>query len=401
MNTNKITCSGKPAKNGKNGWNFVLQSKKLEAIGSFASALAHDFNNILAHIRSSAQFLMTAHDKASEEYRTLKEVEDQVVRGSELTKQILLFTRASTGRAGYINVNSYIKSITKLLNRIMPKNIRITTDLNAPDVNIRMKPCEFEQILMNLAINARDAMPGGGAIKIAVSIVVRDKTTPPNVPALKPGKYIRIGVTDTGSGIPKKMISKIFDLFYTSKSKNGGTGLGLSIVYAIVRRRHGYIQVASTPTVGTTMTLYFPCRVARPTRNKDAEKNINKDFLIGNETILIIDDEELLAKSTARFLERYGYRTLTANDGQTGLDLFNQHEKQINLVLLDMELPKIDGPDCLKKILAVNPAAKVILLTAHFIKPGEWDPIAAGAKAFVQKPFDSNELLRKIRSILN
>lgn len=386
--------------NYKKGWNFAFQSKKLEAIGSFASGLAHDFNNILAHIRSSTQFLMTAHDQASEEYKTLKEVEDQVVRGSELTKQILMFTRASTGRAGYISVHNYIKSITKLLHRIMPKNIKIIIDLSDTEVNIRMKSCEFEQILMNLVINARDAMPRGGAIKIATAIVAWDQNNLPTVPNAKPGKYMQIKVSDQGIGISSKIISKVFDLFYTSKAKNGGTGLGLSIVYAIVRRRRGYIQVASAPSVGTTMTLFFPCRLTRQTKNKETGKNINQDLLIGNETILIIDDEELLAKSTTRFFERYGYHTLIANDGQTGLELFNQHKKQIDIVLLDMELPKIDGPACLEKMLAISPDVKVIFLTAHFIKSKVWDPIKAGAKAFVQKPFDSNELLRQIRSIL-
>ena len=387
--------------NHKKGWNFAFQSKKLEAIGSFASGLAHDFNNILAHIRSSTQFLMTAHDKASEEYKTLKEVEDQVVLGSELTKQILQFTKASTGRAGYISVHNYIKSIANLLDRIMPKNVKIFIELADPGVSIRMKACEFEQILMNIVINARDAMPLGGAVKIATALVIWDQKNPPPMPNAKPGKYIQIKVSDEGIGISSKIISKIFDLFYTSKSKSGGTGLGLSIVYAIVRRRRGYIQVESTPAVGTTITLFFPCRQIRRARVKKTKKP-DQDLLIGDETILVIDDEALLAKSTARFLERYGYRTLIANDGQAGWELFKQQKKQIDVVLLDMELPKLDGPDCLERMLKVAPDAKVILLSGHFIKPGEteWDPIKMGAKAFVQKPFDSNELLREIRSLL-
>jgi len=177
--------------------------------------------------------------------------------------------------------------------------------------------------------------------------------------------------------------------------------LGLTIVYAIVRRRRGYIQVASTPSIGTTFTLFFPCRAARHVKDeKTSENHIKRDFLIGGETILIIDDEELLAKSTSRFLERYGYRTLIATDGQAGLELFNRHRKQIDVVLLDMELPKIDGPTCLAKMMKSAPDVKVIFLTAHFIKTMKWDPTKAGAKALIQKPFDSNELLRQIRDVL-
>lgn len=385
--------------NNKKSWGVTLQSKKMEAIGSLASGLAHDFNNILTHIRSSTQLLMLSHDESSEDYETLKEIENEVIRGAELTKQLLLFSKPSEGRTGIISVNEHIRTIYKLLKRINPKNIRITLDLADVKTLIRIRPTEFEQILINLAINARDAMPEGGTLKIATSIVAWNQSTPGPVPNAKHGRYIQIDMADTGTGITSGALSKIFDPFYTSKGKNDGTGLGLTIVYAIVHRCKGHILVDSTPSVGTTITLFLPCRIAVQ-QKVQKEEAVKDKPLGGNETILIVDDEPLITKSTARFLERYGYHILTAFDGKAGLKLFKNHKNEVDVVLLDLELPKMDGFKCLEKMLITNPGIKVITLSAHFIKLTGQNPTEMGAKAFIQKPFDSNELLSTIRSIL-
>ncbi len=381
----------------KQTWQLFLQSKKMEAIGSLASGLAHDFNNILSSIQASAQFLHTREGFSKEEIEAIADIENRVICGAEVVKQLLSFSKPGPGNSGATLLNQRIQMLRRLLKRITPRNIVISLALPDDEHSVKMSASELDQILMNLVINARDAMPDGGAIVVKVQTVNCTTACPIPVPNARHGRYAQIEVSDTGKGIPARNISKIFDPYFSSKHGNGGTGLGLAIVYSIIQRHKGYIMVSSKQGMGTTFTIFLPARRASQ-KQADCSVASHEALLGGGETILLVDDEPIIAKSTAHFLERYGYHTITASDGKNALTEFGKHINLINVVLLDLELPEMDGLECLRRMLAIAPETRVIAMSGHFIRPDVWDPMKAGAKAFLQKPFDLNNLLKAIRA---
>jgi len=377
----------------------LLQFRKMEAVGSLTSGLAHDFNNILTGICSATQLLLLGRNESSCDYDTLKDIENEALRGAELTKQLLLFCKPSHSRRKTTRLNGRLSQLRRLLRRTIPKSIRIELDLAKDELAARIDPTQFEQVILNLAINARDAMPHGGVLRIRTSTVSVAKGAPCPIPDARSGTHARIDVSDTGVGIPEERLSRVFEPFYSSKDHETGTGLGLSIVYAIVQQNKGHISVESTRGAGTTVTMFFPARHAAKGKPGRREQKIRPKG--GHETILIVDDEPMVTKSTARFLERYGYRTLKAYDGRTALDIFKKHQNEINLILLDLEMPEMGGPKCLEQILSIRPRTRVIMLSGHITRQQQWDPVEAGARAFVRKPFDSNYLIDMVRRILD
>jgi two-component system, cell cycle sensor histidine kinase and response regulator CckA len=377
-----------------------VQSKKLETIGSLAAGLAHDFNNILSHIRLSTQQLMYFHSPGTDERDILKELDEQVIRGAELTKQLLLFSKPCSDDAEYIDIEQYIKQIYKMFERIMAKHIRMHLSLDANNTEIKIKSSEFEQVLMNLVINARDAIGDSGDIEIGTSFFTYTGNSENSYGNMEKGEYVKIEVRDTGKGISSAALCKIFNPFYTSKKSGKGTGLGLSIIHQILKRRNGYIHIESQESIGTTVTLLFPYRksnVQKIIKKQPGKKTI----LAGRERVLIIDDEELLMKSTARLFERYGYSTFTANDGQKGLSLFGAHKNEIDLILMDLDLPEIDGLKCTEQIRKIKPEVKVILLSAYFVNHQYLPDKLKNASVFIQKPYDSVQLLQTVRQLLS
>jgi nitrogen-specific signal transduction histidine kinase/ActR/RegA family two-component response regulator len=384
----------------KEVWQLFLQSKKMEAIGALAGGLAHDFNNILGSIQASAQCLRAREGLSQNEIEAIADIENRVICGAEVVKQLLSFSKPGQGISRSAILNQRIQTLRRLLKRIMPKNINISLDLPETEYSVKMSPSEFEQIMMNLVINARDAMPDGGSITIRARIIKCTASKPLPFPDAKNGTYAKIELSDTGKGIEQKNIARIFDPYFSSKHAKGGTGLGLAIVYSIVQKHGGCIMVSSTPEKGTIFSIYLPAR--RVSVKKLREKTATGEQpLGGGETILLVDDEPIIAKSTSHFLERYGYHTITASDGKSALREFGKNWDKINLVLLDLELPEMDGLECLKEMLAIKPDTKVIAMSGHFIQPEVWNPIRAGAKAFLQKPFDSANLLTAIRAAVD
>lgn len=377
----------------------LLQSQKMEAIGSLAGGLAHDFNNILSSIRTAAQLLLIDKDEKNPDYETLKDIENETMRGAELIKQLLLFSKPVHTKSKTTNIHESITQLRKLLRRTTPQNIKIETQLAKENILANIDATQFEQIILNLAINSRHAMAHGGTLQIKTSIETWTPNAPGPVDDSRNGTYARVEVLDTGVGIAQENISRIFEPFYTSKAKSGGTGLGLSIVYAIIHEHKGYITVDSKPSLGTSIAIFIPARHRK--LKKHSQETVHSKPLGGTETILVVDDECIITRSTARFLERYGYKTLTAFDGRKAMELFKEHESEIDLVLMDMEMPEISGSVCLERMLTIRPSSKIITLSGHVARPGQWDPIKAGAKHFVQKPFDSNELLTIIRQTLD
>ncbi len=377
----------------------TLQSQKMEAIGSLAGGLAHDFNNVLNNIRATTQLLLVNYDNSTHEFEQLKDIENAVQQGAALTKQLLLFSEPAQEKPQPTMLNQSILQIYRLLKRTMPRNIEINFDLSPEEILVPMNPTRLEQVFLNLTLNARDAMKKGGKLNISTSTLTWDSSNPPPVQNADNGVYACIQLTDTGHGISPDKLQKIFEPYYTSKKEDGGTGLGLSIVYRIMQEAGGHVMAESQVSKGTTMTAFLPTvksrhGLFRPTAKKMKTKG-------GNENILIADDEIITTKSTARFLERYGYRTRTAYNGKEALNIFKRYNDEIDLVLLDMEMPILNGQECLKEMLAIKPETRILALSGHLMGKDAWKKKAKGITDFMPKPYDSVELLDTIRNILD
>lgn len=376
-----------------------MQYQKMEAIGSLASGLAHDFNNILASILSATQLLLVdLKGSEFEDCEPLKDIEAEALRGAELARELLSFSRPSASR-GTTRLNERMHELRKILRRTLPKNIAIELDLAESEMLVSISQTQLEQVLLNLSINARDAMPAGGSIRIKTSPVTFSTVEPPPVVNARLGRYARIDLSDTGSGIPPELLPRIFEPFYTSKEKQGGTGLGLSMIYSIITANRGYIVADSIPARGTTMSLFLPAKPCKTvTRRRD---DLPAPPLGGHETVLVVDDELIITKSTSRLLQRYGYHTMTASNGKEALDVVVRHRGRLDIVMLDMEMPEMDGLTCMMKLAEIKPNLKVIMLSGHITRPKMWDMISARTKVFIQKPYDVSHLLKVIRDTLD
>ena len=374
-----------------------LQAQKMEAIGALTGGIAHDFNNILSSIRSAAQLSLLDAGLSVAVREAIFDIEAETIRGAELVKQLLLFSRPAETRRKSTALNEAVRRLRHLLRRTFPKTIRIETHLPPHPIRVQIGPTQLEQLVLNLCLNARDAMPAGGELVLRASLVPAADLGETEPRAARK-TYARLDISDTGVGIPPETLPKVFDPFFTSKEDHGGTGLGLAIVDRIVRQAGGKIQAESAPGKGTTMTVHLPARRTRADAKPGAPAR-TEPMVAGYETVLLADDEPVTLKSTARFLERYGYRTLTAGDGHEALDLFRRHRQDIRLTLMDYEMPDMTGADCLAAIRQEKPSMKAVLLSGH--PPSERGAAATNADAFLQKPFDFQRLLTIIRQVLD
>ena len=377
----------------------LLQSQKMETIGSLSGGLAHDFNNILTGIRASIQLLLLDIDKHDRSYDDLCAIQQEIQRASDLVRQLLVFSKPSHAHPKPVNLNEQIRQMFKLFCRTIPKNIDIELNLSEQEVIAHIDPAQFEQILLNLVLNARDAMPNGGRLQINSSVIEWNDFNTSPVPNAKPGAYACLTVTDHGTGIPPEALSRIFEPFYTTKKSGKGAGLGLSVVQAIVLQHHGYAHVESQVGQGTTVFCYLPAQ--RMTKKTRALPAATGDVKGGPETILLVDDQLSVLKFTARFLERFGYNVLKAENGTSALDLYRRHRDSVHLVLLDFAMPGMSGRQCMEELHRMDPALKVVMMSGYVMEPGEWHPLQGGASAFLQKPFDISHALKVIRQVLD
>ncbi|MCI0721285.1 MAG: PAS domain S-box protein, partial [Acidobacteria bacterium] len=335
-----------------------LRAQRLESIGTLASGIAHDLNNVLSPIMMAAQMLqLKITDESSKCLLELMVVNAQ--RGSELVKQVLSFARGAAGQKKVLQPKHLIKEIAKVVSETFPKNITIKHSLPPDLATINGDPTQLHQVLMNLCVNARDAMPQGGVLTIAAENVDLDEHYTRMNPEAKPGPYVLITVTDTGIGIPHKILDRIFDPFFTTKEQGEGTGLGLSTVLGIVKNHGGFINVYSEPGKGTQFSIYL-ASIASEHLAQDA--SVTPNLLAGhNEMILVVDDEEAVRETVRTTLEAFGYRVLTACDGPEAVALYVMHKEDIEAVLIDMMMPLMDGLATTRVLQRINPEVKVIL----------------------------------------
>jgi signal transduction histidine kinase/ActR/RegA family two-component response regulator len=376
----------------------LLQAQKMESIGTLAGGIAHDFNNLLQVTLGYSELLLRDKTNKDPEYADLQKMLHAARSGAELVKRLLLFSRKTEPKLVLMKLNEQIVQVEELLRRTIPKMVEIHLDLSPDLPDIYADHSQMEQVLMNLALNARDAMPKAGTLTVRTAKVILDEEyCRIHVEAI-PGEHILLEVSDTGFGMDKETIAHIFEPFFTTKEMGRGTGLGLAMVYGIIKQHNGHITVTSEVNKGTTFKVYFPV--------KDGEVKADVDFPsatpgLGNETILLVDDEEFVLEFGSRILIKNGYTVLHAKNGIEALDVFLKERSRISLVILDLIMPGMGGIECLKELLTIDPQVNILVASGYSADASDKECVELGAKGFVAKPFRVKELLQEARKILD
>ena len=377
----------------------LAQAQKMESIGTLAGGIAHDFNNLLTVIQGFSEVLLMEMDKEAPGYSDLLKIHEAGLRGAELVRNLLAFSRKADIKPRPINLNHEVVRIEKLLSRTIPKMIKIDLHLEGDLAAVNADPDQIGQILMNLAVNAEQAMPDGGNLTIATTNVTLDEEYCRSYPEIHPGDYVMLSVSDTGKGMEKGILGHVFEPFFTTKDVGKGTGLGLATVYGIVKLHGGHICCDSEPNRGATFKTYLPA-----IEEDTTERGVKEEQVLppgGTETILLVDDEDFIRDLGAKFLTMAGYTVLNVASGPEAVQLYLREGEQISLVILDLIMPEMGGDKCLEEILAINPDAKIVISSGAAVEGKKKVTIESGAKGFVSKPFQLWDMLKTVRQVLD
>jgi PAS domain S-box-containing protein len=379
-----------------------LRAQRMESIGTLSSGVAHDLNNVLSPIIMSISLLKIT-SKSSETDEILDTIEVCAKRGADIVRQLLSFARGLEGQRSEIQPQQLLSDLEHIIKDTFPKDIRLRFSAPKDAWTILGDPTQVHQVLLNLCVNARDAMPNGGQLMIDVENYVLDEHFAAMDTQAKAGQYIRISVTDSGTGVPQKIIDRIFEPFFTTKNPGAGTGLGLSTVIAIVKSHEGFINVYSEPGKGTTFKVYLPAAaLSSGAREEQSEQPEQFSLPRGNgETVLVIDDESSIISITCRTLQEFGYRVLTANDGAEGVAIYAERKNEIAVVLTDMMMPVMDGANVIRVLTRINPAIKIVAASGLASNGSGSKLPGLTIKHFLTKPYTAEILLKTMRSILN
>ncbi|WP_005032439.1 ATP-binding protein [Holophaga foetida] len=376
----------------------LRQSQKMDAIGQLAGGVAHDFNNMLAGILGSAELLAEELPEDAPHRALVKTIIQASERAAELTSKLLAFSRKGKLVSTALDLHRIIQDTLGLLSRSVDKRIEIRQALNARNPQVVGDPSQLENALLNLCINARDAMPEGGVLTVETEDVrLREPLSDPVGFHIEAGAYVRLSVRDTGHGIPPEIRARIFEPFFTTKAEGRGTGLGLAAVYGIVKSHRGALQVESEPGQGSAFNILLPLdEVPRPEPVHESVREQHR----GEGTILVIDDEDMIRSTTARILGSMGYRILQAVDGAEGIRVFEAHHQEIRLVLLDMVMPGLSGRETFQRLRSLDPEVRVIAASGFANDQSVNDMLAGGLMGFLHKPFGMKSLVEAIRQAL-
>ena len=376
----------------------LQQAEKMEALGTLAGGIAHDFNNLLQVIGGFAQVLIARKRQGDPDHRELNQIVGASRRAAALIHQLLAFSRKMETRKIPLNLNREVGNVVGILRHTLPRMIRITLEPGEGLWTVSADPVHIEQILLNLAGNAVDAMEQGGGLTFRTGNMVLEKPLSVEARELPPGRYVILSVSDTGSGMEQEVVERIFDPFFTTKEPGRGTGLGLASVYGIVSDHGGIVQCRSRVGEGTTFEILLPASPDQGTEGTGDEKPEGSQMPGGGETILVVDDEPDILVQTKELLISYGYRVATAESGEMALEVFEKLGG-VDLVLLDLNMPGMGGYRCLAELLGIDPEVRVIIVSGHSAFDG--DGAAAGARGFIGKPYRINELAARIREVLD
>jgi len=372
----------------------LLRAQRLESVGTLAGGIAHDLNNVLTPILMGSQILAESILKP-EDRSLLETIESSARRGADLVQQILLFARGTDGQPRPLDVASVIGDVYKIIRDTFPRNVRIIADAKPDLAHVKADPTQLYQVLMNLCVNARDAMPSGGTLRIDAENLTVFEQYAQGRPGAKPGTYVALMISDTGSGIPAGIIDRIFDPFFTTKEIGKGTGLGLSTLIGIVNSCQGFVTVYSEENHGTTFRVHLPALDIVGSSSKPQESEVHDGH---DELILVIDDEGALREITRSTLEGHGYRVLTAQDGAQGVTVYRERNVEISAVITDMLMPVMDGSATIKALKKENPAVRILAVSG--LADTRIPVTSDKGVHFLQKPYAALDLLRALTKIL-
>ena len=374
----------------------LTQAEKLEAIGTLAGGIAHDFNNLLMGIQGYTSLMLLDIDSKHPNYDKLKAIESQVKSGADLTKQLLGYSQGGRYLITTIDLNELVANSILMFARFK-KEIRVHQKYEPSLWKVKVDRGQMEQVFLNLYINAWQAMPGGGALYLETNNIVLDEDYMKAFD-IEPGYYVKVSVTDTGAGMDKKTKQRIFEPFFTTKEMGKGAGLGLATVYGIIRGHKGMINVYSEKGQGSTFNIYLPASEQEETKSEAPISKIQKN----SGAILLVDDDKMIRDVTGAMLTRLGYQVMTAPSGEEAVAIYRANRERIDLVIVDMIMPEMGGGEIIDKLRTINPEAKIILSSGYSLN-GEAKDIMdrGGAQAFIQKPFQIQELADRIQEIIN
>jgi signal transduction histidine kinase/CheY-like chemotaxis protein len=377
----------------------LRQSQKMEAVGRLAGGVAHDFNNLLTVILGYSQLLMDGLPADSRLSNATTQIKSAADRAAGITRQLLAFSRKTVLSPRLIDLNNIMLNLDTMLRRLIGEDIEVLT-VPARDLGtVKADPGEVEQVLMNLALNARDAMPNGGKLTLETSNVQLDSSYAREHQPVEPGPYVMLAVSDTGVGMSAETQAHIFEPFYTTKEPGKGTGLGLSTVYGIVKQSGGYIWVYSETGQGTTFKIYFP-RVDQPAQPVSPEKRL-AGIQRGTETILLVEDDPQLNQLTSSVLTHCGYKVLTAENPQAGLALCRTHPHEIHLLVTDVIMPKMNGRQLAEEVMKVRPSMRLLFVSGYTSNAIVHYGVLDAGLWFLPKPFSLAALVAKVREVLD
>jgi two-component system cell cycle sensor histidine kinase/response regulator CckA len=375
------------------------QAQKMEAVGRLAGGVAHDFNNLLTVITGYSDLLLGSSDLKESQRTALQEIRRSAERGGALTNQLLAFSRRQPLQTRLVHINDLVLQIERLLRRLIGEDIELITIPAASADVVSADPGRLEQVIMNLAVNARDAMPNGGKLTIETGMRHLNEAVLAKQLGVEPGRFVTIVITDTGTGMDADTQSHLFEPFFTTKSATRGTGLGLATAYGIVRQSGGAIGFSSQLGTGTTAFLYLP--LAEDKTEAAGERGAADERLTGVETILLVEDETRVRKLIVDVLASRGYRVLEATRGAEAIRLCQIHSSQIDLAVVDVVMPEMSGPELVRQITPLEPQMRVLYISGYTEEAMVHHGIEQSGAAFLQKPFLPDVLARKVREVLD